>query len=123
MKEYFSKINEFNKAFNVECSNTPGLIDDFILRFNLMKEENEEYLESCIQNDLVEVLDACVDQMYILLGTIKKHGLEDVFEGAFNEVHLSNMSKLENGKAVVREDGKIIKGKDYFKPNLAKFLK
>lgn len=126
MKQYFEKIEEFNKAFEVEFSREPKLIGsiDSVLRHKLMAEENEEYLEACINNDLVEVLDACVDQLYILCGTIMKHGLQDKIELAFNEIHRSNMSKLDaNGKPLVREDGKIIKGEGYSKPDLAKFLR
>jgi hypothetical protein len=87
-----------------------------------MQEENEEYLEAVKDNDLVEVLDAVTDQMYILVGTILKHGLQDCFMDSFNEVHRSNMSKLENGKPLHREDGKILKGSNFSKPDLKKVL-
>jgi predicted HAD superfamily Cof-like phosphohydrolase len=93
------------------------------LRYNLMKEENDEYLEACRNNDLIEVADALGDQLYILLGTILRHGLQDKIEAVFDEIQLSNMSKLDqNGKPIFREDGKILKGPNYFKPNISKVL-
>jgi predicted HAD superfamily Cof-like phosphohydrolase len=89
-----------------------------------MAEENDEYLEACENNSLVEIADALGDQLYILCGTILKHGMQDIIEDVFREIQASNMSKLgEDGKAVMREDGKILKGPGYFKPNLSKFIK
>ena len=94
------------------------------LRFNLMKEENEEYLEAVQNNDLVEVADALGDMLYILCGTILEHGLQHKIEEVFDEIQRSNMSKLgEDGKPILREDGKILKGPGFFKPNLSKFIK
>ena len=88
-----------------------------------MKEENEEYLEAAQQGDLVEVADALGDMLYILCGTILKHGLQHKIEEVFEEIQRSNMSKLdENGKAIYREDGKILKSSLYFKPNISKIL-
>jgi len=88
------------------------------LRFNLMKEENEEYLEAVQNNDLVEVADALGDMLYILCGTILEHGLQHKIEEVFDEIQRSNMSKLgEDGKPIYREDGKVMKGPNYFKPN------
>jgi predicted HAD superfamily Cof-like phosphohydrolase len=89
-----------------------------------MKEENDEYLEACYNKSLVEIADALGDQLYILCGTILKHGMQHIIEDVFNEIHASNMSKLgEDGKPVLREDGKILKGKGYFRPELSKFIK
>jgi len=97
-----------------------------------MAEENEEYLDSCQLKDLAGVLDALCDMQYILLGTILSHGLEDVFVDAFNEVHRSNMSKLDsdgrpiiNGNQVFdvsRPMGKILKSSLFSPPNLSQFL-
>lgn len=88
-----------------------------------MKEENEEYLDACKQGDLVEVADALGDQLYILCGTILKHGLQHKIEEVFDEIQRSNMSKLdEQGQPIFREDGKILKGENYFKPNIRKIL-
>ena len=94
------------------------------LRYNLMKEENEEYLEAVQNNDIVEVADALGDMLYILCGTILEHGLQHKIEEVFDEIQRSNMSKLgEDGKPIYREDGKVMKGPNYFKPNFEKILK
>lgn len=117
-------VKEFHEAFGVENNEEPVLIPDSELRFNLAQEELDEYKEAYEENDLTEILDSLVDQAYILYGTILRHGLQNVFEKAFKEVHSSNMSKLgEDGKPIYREDGKIMKGKNFFKPNLKQFLK
>jgi predicted HAD superfamily Cof-like phosphohydrolase len=89
-----------------------------------MKEENDEYLEACYNKSLVEVADALGDQLYILCGTILKHGMQHIILDVFNEIQASNMSKLgEDGKPILREDGKILKGPGYFRPDLNKFIK
>lgn len=94
------------------------------LRFNLMKEENEEYLEAVESNDIVEIADALGDMLYILCGTILEHGLQHKIEEVFDEIQRSNMSKLgEDGKPIYREDGKVMKGPNYFKPNFSAILK
>ncbi len=94
------------------------------LRFNLMKEENEEYLEAVQNNDIVEIADALGDMLYILCGTILEHGLQHKIEEVFDEIQRSNMSKLgEDGKPIYREDGKVMKGPNYFKPNFSDILK
>ena len=88
-----------------------------------MKEENEEYLEACQKGDLVEIADALGDQLYILFGSILKHGLQHKIEEVFDEIQRSNMSKLdENGNPIFREDGKILKSNLYFKPNIKEIL-
>ena len=94
------------------------------LRFDLMKEENEEYFEAAQNNDLVEVADALGDMLYILCGTIIEHGLQHKIEAVFEEIQRSNMSKLgEDGQPIYRADGKVLKGPNYFKPNIASILK
>ena len=94
------------------------------LRYNLMKEENEEYLEAVQNNDIVEIADALGDMLYILCGTILEHGLQHKIEEVFDEIQRSNMSKLgEDGKPIYREDGKVMKGPNYFKPNFEVILK
>ncbi len=94
------------------------------LRFNLMKEENEEYLEAVENNDIVEIADALGDMLYILCGTILEHGLQHKIEAVFDEIQRSNMSKLDaDGKPIYREDGKVMKGPNYFKPNFEEILK
>ena len=90
-----------------------------LLRFNLMDEENKEYLEATSNNDLVEVADALGDMLYILRGTILEHGMQHKIEEVFTEIQRSNMSKLgADGKPIYREDGKVLKGPNYFKPNI-----
>lgn len=94
------------------------------LRYNLMKEENGEYLEAVQNNDIIEIADALGDMLYILCGTILEHGLQHKIEEVFDEIQRSNMSKLgEDGKPIYREDGKVMKGPNYFKPNFEKILK
>ena len=94
------------------------------LGYNLMKEENEEYLEAVQNNDIVEIADALGDMLYILCGTILEHGLQHKIEEVFDEIQRSNMSKLgEDGKPIYREDGKVMKGPNYFKPNFSDILK
>ncbi len=123
MNKKILQVEEFHTAFGVVNNTKAQFIEDSKLRFELMREENQEYIDAVKANDLVEVLDAVVDMQYILNGTIARHGLQDVFDEAFDEVHASNMSKLgEDGKPIYREDGKILKGKKYFKPNLKVIL-
>lgn len=84
-----------------------------------MMEENDEYLAAAKDGDLVEVADALGDMLYILCGTILKHGMQDKIDEVFQEIQKSNMSKLdENGKPIYRQDGKILKSNKYFKPNI-----
>jgi hypothetical protein len=118
-------IKRFNKAFGFIINNKPVLLDskDYILCYDLMREENIEYLEACENNDIVEIADALGDQLYVLLGTIIKHGLEDKIEEVFFEIHTSNMSKLDkNGKPLHDENGKAKKSDQYFKPNIKRIL-
>jgi predicted HAD superfamily Cof-like phosphohydrolase len=127
-KPLFDKImdvHHFHETFKIGNANEPTLIDekDYILRYNLIKEENEEYLEACQNGDLVEIADAIGDQLYILFGTICKHGLQHKIEEVFNEIQQSNLSKLdENGNPIFREDGKILKSNLYFRPNIKSIL-
>ena len=99
------------------------LVDDKLIEFDLMKEENEEYLEAAKNGDIVEIADALGDQLYILCGTILRHGLQDKIVEVFEEIQRSNMSKLDaDGKPIYREDGKVLKSDRYFKPNIASIL-
>ena len=125
MEKQIKAVEEFHNSFSQENGTIPRLIanSEYDLRHSLMKEENDEYLEACYNKSLVDIADALGDQLYILCGTILKHGMQHIIEDVFNEIHSSNMSKLgEDGKPVYREDGKILKGPGYFKPNLNKFL-
>jgi len=127
MKNKIAAVHSFHKAFKINTQDTPTVtISDERknLRFELMKEENEEYLEAAKNNDLVEVADALGDMLYILCGTIIEHGMQDKIEDVFNEIQRSNMSKLgEDGKPIYREDGKVLKGPNYFKPNIKELFK
>ena len=126
MKNKIAAVTEFHTAFKLNMESKPTALisnDRKKLRFELMKEENEEYLEAAQNNDLVEVADALGDMLYILCGTIIEHGMQDKIEEVFNEIQRSNMSKLgEDGKPIYREDGKVLKGPNYFKPNIAEIL-
>ena len=119
-------VKEFNEAFNIKYSkNLEADLDESTieLRYRLMQEENDEYLEAARKKDLVEIADALGDKLYILCGTILAHGLQDKIVEVFNEIQRSNMSKLSaEGKPVIREDGKILKGPNYFKPNIKSIL-
>ena len=125
LHEKIKSVAEFHTVFKIGNADQIKLIDenDYLLRFNLIKEENEEYLEACKNNDIIEIADALGDQLYILFGTILKHGLEYKIEEVYDEIHRSNMSKLdENGRPIYREDGKVLKSNLYFKPNIKKIL-
>ena len=117
---------EFHDAFGIESANAPVVSlpeQTVLLRHNLMKEENEEYLEAAQNKDLVEVADAMGDMLYILCGTILSHGMQHKITEVFNEIQRSNMSKLgADGKPIHREDGKVLKGPNYFKPMIANIL-
>ncbi|MBK9479779.1 MAG: nucleoside triphosphate pyrophosphohydrolase family protein [Bacteroidetes bacterium] len=124
--ENINKVKVFHETFNISYHNEPTANlseQEYMLRYNLMKEENEEYLDACKRGDLTEIADALGDKMYILFGTIIKHGLHHKIEEVFEEIQRSNMSKLdENGKPIYREDGKILKSQLYFKPDIKAIL-
>ena len=119
-------VKEFNEAFKIKYSiNQKADLDESTieLRYRLMQEENDEYLEAARKKDLVEIADALGDKLYILCGTILAHGLQDKILEVFDEIQRSNMSKLSaDGTPVIREDGKILKGPNYFKPNIKSIL-
>lgn len=126
MKKAIAAVQEFHTAFDLGVNQEPqanlGNAKN-LLRYHLMQEENEEYLEAANKGDLVEVADALGDMLYILCGTILEHGLQHKIEEVFEEIQRSNMSKLnEFGEPVYREDGKVLKGYNYFKPELGKIL-
>jgi len=119
-------VKDFHDAFGLDVASSPTVkLQDRIkeLRFRLMEEENIEYLEAAKNNDLVEVADALGDMLYILCGTILSHGMQYIIEDVFDEIQRSNMSKLgEDGQPIYREDGKVMKGPNYFKPDLKKII-
>jgi predicted HAD superfamily Cof-like phosphohydrolase len=124
--EKINSVKEFHEVFKIGSRETPeGTIkeEEYTLRHRLMQEENDEYLEACKRGDLVEIADALGDKMYILFGSILKHGLQHKIEEIFDEIHHSNMSKLDdNGQPIFRDDGKIMKSNKYFKPDIKKVL-
>ena len=119
-------VKEFNKAFKIQYSESQeaNLDESTVdLRYRLMQEENNEYLEAAKNKDLVEIADALGDKLYILCGTILAHGLQDKIVEVFDEIQRSNMSKLDvDGNPILRNDGKVLKGPNYFKPNFEKFF-
>jgi predicted HAD superfamily Cof-like phosphohydrolase len=135
MQKQLTQVATFQSAFGQNIEPSPTLItkDTAHLRFELMKEENEEYLEAIENNDLLEVADALTDQLYILCGTILEHGMQNIIEKCFEEVQRSNMSKLDdNGLPIINGEngvldtkkaiGKILKSKNFSEPNLKQFL-
>ena len=110
MKNKLKSVEEFHNAFGLGVANFPIAkleASKIVLRHNLMAEEN----------------DALGDMLYILCGTILEHGMQHIIEDVFNEIQLSNMSKLgADGKPIYREDGKVLKGPNYFKPDIKKII-
>ncbi|MFM7596427.1 MAG: hypothetical protein ACKO4Y_09635 [Flavobacteriales bacterium] len=124
-KEIIDQVGTFHTSFGIENNQTPTLLDECgsRLRFELMKEENEEYLEATKHGDMVEIADALGDQLYILCGTLLRHGLQHKIEEVFMEIQRSNMSKLDaQGNPIYREDGKVLKSELYFKPDIRSVL-
>ncbi len=126
MKNKLKSVQAFHEAFGLGVSQKPtvSLKENVLkLRYDLMDEENKEYLEAAKNGDMVEVADALGDMLYILCGTILEHGMQHKIEEVFDEIQRSNMSKLgADGKPIYREDGKVMKGPNYFKPNIAEIL-
>jgi|TARA_B110000914_G_scaffold14299_1_gene11175 predicted HAD superfamily Cof-like phosphohydrolase len=126
IKKPIEAVTKFHESYGLGIEHTPKAnlpknISE--LRFNLMKEENEEYLQAAQDQDLIEIGDALGDMLYILCGTIIAHGFQDKIESIFDEIQRSNMSKLgADGKPIFRKDGKVMKGPNYFKPDLKKIL-
>ena len=126
MKEKIDAVAEFHRAFGLGISEVPTA--DLgprknTLRLSLMEEENQEYFQAAQSGDLAEVADALGDMLYILCGTILEHGMQEKIEAVFAEIQRSNMSKLgPDGRPVYREDGKVLKGPNYFKPDIEGIL-
>ena len=119
----FSKVGTFMKTFGQEVKTKPSLSTEKInkLRIDLIKEELEELTEAMNNKDLLEVADALTDILYVTYGAGHAFGID--LDQCFEEVQNSNMSKLdENGKAIYNDSGKVMKGPNYFKPDLSKFV-
>jgi predicted HAD superfamily Cof-like phosphohydrolase len=134
MKKQIAQVAEFQNAFSQLVNTKPSFIDrDLVdLRYDLMAEENEEYYQAVVDNDLVEIADALGDQLYVLLGTILSHGMQCIIEDILTEIHRSNMSKLDaDGKPIINGEqvldttrplGKVLKSANYSEPNLKQFI-
>lgn len=126
MKKKIASVELFHKSFGLGVAHSMKAdlgVAKNKLRFDLMDEENREYFEAAQNNDLAEVADALGDMLYILCGTILEHGMQYKIEEVFEEIQRSNMSKLgKDGKPIYREDGKVLKGPEYFKPNIQAIL-
>lgn len=136
MQKQLESVGKFHKANRVEESETPTLVTYNIsnLRYDLALEELEEYKEAVEKADLIGILDALTDQLYILCGTIRVHGMQHIIEKAFDEVQRSNMSKLDSeGNPIINTPdsvyynpskplGKILKSHLFVEPNLNQFL-
>lgn len=126
MKDKLNAVALFHTTFGMGVSQTMKATlgtNSNKLRFKLMEEENQEYLEAAENNDLVEVADALGDMLYILCGTILEHGMQHKIEEVFDEIQRSNMSKLgADGRPIYREDGKVLKGPHYFTPKIKEIL-
>ena len=119
----FNKVGTFMKTFSQEVKTKPSFSSDKInkLRIDLIKEELDELQEAMKNNDLLEVADALTDILYVTYGAGHAFGID--LDKCFDEVQNSNMSKLgENGEPIYNESGKVMKGPNYFKPDLTKFV-
>ena len=119
----FNKVGTFMKTFGQEVKTKPSFSSDKInkLRIDLIKEELEELQEAMKNDDLLEVADALTDILYVTYGAGHAFGID--LDKCFDEVQNSNMSKLgENGEPIYNESGKVMKGPNYFKPDLSKFV-
>jgi len=119
----FDMVHEFHRVYDCNISTTPALPnkDERALRIALLQEEYREYIQAEKDNDLVEIADALADMLYIINGTCVSYGIP--IDEIFAEVHASNMSKLdENGKVLRRDDGKVLKGPNFFKPKIKEIM-
>jgi len=119
----FNKVGTFMKTFGQEVKTKPSFSGDKInkLRIDLIKEELDELQEAMKNNDLLEVADALTDILYVTYGAGHAFGID--LDKCFDEVQNSNMSKLgENGEPIYNDSGKVMKGPNYFKPDLSKFV-
>ena len=124
MNPIVASLLEFNQAFDIPKLDSPDIGPEELieLRIKLLREEVEEYAEAARAGDIVEVIDALADIGYILAGTILNHGMQNIYDDAFDEVHRSNMAKLVDGKVLRREDGKVMKPQGWTSPQLAQFV-
>lgn len=125
MKKQIEHVRKFHEVYEAPIENHPTIPakDRCELRFKLMQEELMEFKEAYEAGDIVEVADSLTDLAYVLFGSVLEFGLQEKFEAFFEEVQRSNLSKLDaNGQPIKREDGKILKGPNFFLPNLKGIL-
>lgn len=126
LNECTEAVALFQKTYGLPHRSEPTTAvapSEMELRHRLMAEENDEYLEAAKAGDMVEVADALGDMLYILCGTMVTHGMQDVMADVFRTIQASNMSKLgADGQPIYREDGKVMKGPNYFRPDIAGVL-
>lgn len=117
MKKELEFLKEFNEKFKIDVPEKPQLISEerFLFRNKILLEESSEYVVGATKGDLENIAKELTDILYVVYGTILEHGLEDKIDDIFEEVHKSNMSKDYN-------EFKMVKGEDYFKPNLKKIF-
>lgn len=127
MHDTLHQVEEFHATFKLNLASKPtaDVPDNVIaMRVRLLQEELDEYREAAEAGDIVAIADALTDLAYVLYGTYVTHGLQDIAVDLFNEVHRSNMSKLDaNGQPIYREDGKVIKSELFSAPNLAPIVR
>lgn len=125
-KTTLDQVQEFHETYGLPVLDVPNISDKKTneLRINLLAEELDELKDALEQGDMVETLDALIDLQYVLDGAFLSLGMAHLKTPAFDEVHRSNMSKLgTDGKPIRREsDGKVLKGPDYFKPDMVQFV-
>lgn len=125
MEKQISQVLEFYKAFGHPIASSPKILslERAFMRNRLLDEEVVELFEASINKDIAEVADAITDCFYILIGTAIEYGIADKLPQLFDEVHNSNMSKLdEYGKPIYREDGKVLKSNNYKSPNITDII-
>ena len=126
IRKMAQQVRSFQKASGQVVNKKPTTLEvkEVQLRYNLMREENIEYQDAGLSKNKVEILDACVDQLYILLGTINAHGLQDLIGPAFELVHKNNMTKVgPDGKVLRNPDGKILKPQGFVPVDLTTLFK
>lgn len=125
MKTTLEQVKQFHETYGQPIMESPDISNQEYnkLRVNLLQEELNELSTALAEGNIIETLDALTDLQYVLDGAYLTFGLHDLKYMAFDEVHQSNMSKLdENGKPIYRADGKVLKGPNYYKPDLTKFF-
>ena len=125
LKKAIDMVSHFMIACDQEVKNNASNVEDRVasLRYNLMSEENREYLVACLQDNKIEILDALIDMSYILFGTIASHGMTEEFIKGFTLVHENNMTKVQSdGKVLKNPEGKILKPEGYKPVDLSSLI-